>query len=92
MNAHLKEVLAVVEQILDEAGEEHVASIAFSRSRISIQPSRMDQGEAIARRLGLGDGIEQTSCVPPVTDWCGRRDELLEIHLRGTRTRAVVTA
>lgn len=92
MSTHLNHVLAVVKEILDEAGEEHVASIAFTRSRISIQPSRMDQGEAIARRLGLGEGIEQTSCVPPVTDWCGRRDEILEVHLRGTRTRAAVTA
>lgn len=87
--ACLNDVLAVVSQIVDVVGEELIGSMTFSKkSVIAIQPSHLDQGEAIACALGLTSFVEQLSLVPPVTDWSGTWPSAVgpcEVHVRGTR-------
>jgi hypothetical protein len=88
--ACLNDVLAAVGQILDVVGEERIGSMTFSSGAvIAIQPSHLDQGEAIARALGLTTFVEHTSVVPPVTHWSGTWAGAgqCEIHVRGTRQR-----
>ncbi|MDR7381169.1 hypothetical protein [Promicromonospora iranensis] len=93
--ASLNNVLTAVVQILDVVGEEQIGSMTFSSGAvIAIQPSHLEQGEAIARALGLTSFIEHTSVVPAVTDWSGTWAGAgqCEIHVRGMRPRGAAVS
>lgn len=91
----LGDALAVVRQIIDAVGEDMIGSLTFNRSVIAIQPSHLNQAEAIARQLGLNNFVDHQSLVPPVTDWSGAwpgPSEPYELHVRGTRQSVAATA
>ncbi|WP_125778360.1 hypothetical protein [Antribacter gilvus] len=83
----LDALLDDVGTILRTAGTQLVGSLTLSRNVLSIQPTRLDQGQVLADALGLETAIEQTAVVPPITDWSGTIGGL-EVHVRGTRSRA----
>lgn len=67
--------------ISEVLGEERVASLSILRGSVRIEPSRLADGEAIARELGLTEGVIQQLAIPSVADWSGTVAGL-ECHVR----------
>lgn len=72
--------VALVE-ILETLGEERVAGLTIHRGLVRIEPSRLSDGEVIARELGLTKGVVQRLATPAVADWSGTVAGL-ECHVR----------
>jgi hypothetical protein len=84
----IREVLHAVDQILEAAHLERVATLSITGSSVAIQPSRLADGEDIARALGLTPSLDHAQALPPITDWTGDVAGL-EVHVRAAmRPRA----
>lgn len=68
-------------EILETLGEERVAGLTILRGSVRIEPSRLSDGEVIARELGLTEGVIQRLATPAVADWSGTVAGL-ECHVR----------
>jgi hypothetical protein len=68
-------------EILETLGEERVAGLTILRGSVRIEPSRLSDGEVIARELGLTEGVVQRLATPAVADWSGTVAGL-ECHVR----------
>jgi hypothetical protein len=81
-SAHaIRDVLQAVDQILEAAHVEHVAGLSIRGDLLAIQPSRLADGEDIARALGLTAALDHIHAEPPITDWTGDVAGL-EVHVR----------
>lgn len=67
----IRDVLHAVGQILEAAHLEHVGHLSITGSSLAIQPSRLADGETIARALGLTPSLDYAQALPPITDWTG---------------------
>jgi hypothetical protein len=65
-----------------EVGQDRIDLVTSTDGRVSIQPSRLDDGENIARALGLDSPMDHRMIDPGYTLWCGTRDGL-EFQVRG---------
>lgn len=75
--------LDVVRAALVEVGAERVELVTTTDSgRVTIQPARLDDGESIARSLGLDSPVDHRMIGPGYTLWSGTR-EGLEFQVRG---------
>ncbi|MFC8796938.1 hypothetical protein ACFT2C_04350 [Promicromonospora sp. NPDC057138] len=84
----IREVLQAVAQILELGNIERVASLSIKGDSVAIQPSKLDDGEHIARALGMTAALDHPTALPPITDWSGDVAGL-EVHVRAAlRTSA----
>ena len=75
--------LDAVKAALVEVGEERLELVtATGNGRVIIQPARLDDGESIARTLGLDSPVDHRMIGPGYTLWSGTRDGL-EFQVRG---------
>lgn len=75
--------LDAVKAALVEVGEERVERVETTgNGRVTIQPARLDDGESIARALGLDSPVDHRMISPGYTLWSGTR-EGLEFQVRG---------
>lgn len=73
--------LDVVAGILNAVGIDRVELVTFTRDRISLQPADLNEGEQIARVLGLDSPLDHRMFVPGHTLWTGVV-EGLEVQVR----------
>lgn len=78
----LRDAIRTVLQIVDRAGDDKIARVAVGRQTVSIQPSDLDQGAAIAQELGLTSTADYPMAIPGFTDFSGDVGPL-EVHVRG---------
>jgi hypothetical protein len=75
--------LDAVKAALVEVGEERVELVETTgNGRVTIQPVRLDDGESIARTLGLDSPLDHRMIGPGYTLWSGTR-EGFEFQVRG---------
>ncbi|WP_419703025.1 hypothetical protein [Promicromonospora sp. NFX87] len=75
--------LDVARAALVEVGEECVELVETTgNGRVTIQPACLDDGESIARALGLDSPVDHRMISPGYTLWSGTR-EGLEFQVRG---------
>jgi hypothetical protein len=80
-NLSLHDMFVALIEILEVLGEERVAGLSILRGSVRIEPSRLADGEVIARELGLTEGVIQRLAIPFVADWSGTVAGL-ECHVR----------
>ena len=79
--------LDTVKAALVEVGEERVELVtATGNGRVTVQPAHLDDGESIARALGLDSPMDHRMIDPGYTLWCGVRDGF-EFQVRGALRR-----
>jgi hypothetical protein len=79
----LAHALDVVASRLETTGTDRIALVTLTRDRICLQPVHLDQGEQIARELGLDFPLDHRLLVPGHTLWTGTLDGL-EVQVRAS--------
>jgi hypothetical protein len=83
----IEEGLTAAVRIVDTVGRDRIGAVTLTRGRITLQPTVLAGGEAIARTLGLDFPVDHRMLVPGYTLWSGERDGL-EVQVRAAlRTR-----
>jgi hypothetical protein len=70
-------------------GPEQIEIVTLTRGRICLQPTDSNQGEQIARALGLGAPLDHRMFVPGHTLWTDERDGL-EVQVRSVLRQVVL--
>lgn len=87
------DLLSLAMDIADDAvkavGPEHIEIVTLTRGRICLQPTDLNQGEHIARALGLDAPLDHRMFVPGHTLWTGERHGL-EVQVRSVLRQMVV--
>jgi hypothetical protein len=73
--------LIAAARFLDLVGADHIELVTVTPNRVSLQPADLNQGEQIARLLGLTMPIDHRMLVPGNTLWTGDRDGF-EVQVR----------
>ena len=81
LSSPLLDTLDVVAGILNAVGTDRVELVTFTRDRVSLQPADLNEGEQIARVLGLDSPLDHRMFVPGHTLWTGSIDGL-EVQVR----------
>lgn len=77
----LGHVMDVARRITSSIGNERIELITMTRDRICLQPTRMDDGERIARAIGCDLPLDHRMLVPGHTLWTGDID-CMEVQVR----------
>lgn len=83
--------LDVVAAILNQVGPDRVEPVTFTRDRVSLQPADLNEGEQIARVLGLDSPLDHRMFVPGHTLWTGVV-EGLEVQVRSALRQPIGAA
>lgn len=73
--------LRAASRLLDRIGADRVELVTVTGSRVSLQPADLNQGEQIARALGLSVPMDHRMVTPGYTLWSGDVDGL-EVQIR----------
>jgi hypothetical protein len=80
--------LRAASRFLDIVGANHIELVTITANRVSLQPADLNEGEQIARTLGLTTPLDHRMFVPGNTLWTGERDNL-EVQVRSVLRQVV---
>ncbi|WP_369374466.1 hypothetical protein AB1046_08985 [Promicromonospora sp. Populi] len=80
--------LIAASRFLDLVGADHIELVTVTSNRVSLQPADLNEGEQIARALGLNNPMDHRMFVPGNTLWTGERHGL-EVQVRSVLRGAV---
>lgn len=66
--------LRAASRFLDLIGADRIALVTVTPNRVTLQPADLNQGEQIARGLGLNLPLDHRMLMPGNTLWTGDRD------------------
>jgi hypothetical protein len=76
-------------RFLDFVGADRIELVTVTPNRVSLQPVDLNQGEQIARVLGLTMPMDHRMFVPGNTLWTGDRDGF-EVQVRSVLRQVAV--
>lgn len=81
--------LTAAARFLDLVGADRIELVTVTPNRVSLQPADLNQGEQIARLLGLTMPMDHRMLVPGNTLWTGDRDGF-EVQVRSVLRQVAV--